>query len=96
MREVPVHLRQRVRVRGSIQRVVLGSWGTSPSLECLLADKTGELWLVLLGRRELPGLDEGTEIAAMGTPGIVRDRVIMLNPLVEILRRGSGPGDCEP
>lgn len=68
-----------------------GTWGSAPALECLLEDTTGEVWVVLLGRREHPGLAEGAEIDAMGTPGLARGRIAILNPLVELLPRDGAP-----
>jgi hypothetical protein len=73
-------LRQRAVVVGEIQSVASFErpWVRT---DAVLADRTGELILRFMGRATVPGLVAGRRVIAQGTPGVVRDAVVMLNPL---------------
>ena len=49
-----------------------------------LEDGTGELDLVFLGRRGVPGLGPGMSLTVEGTAALDNDRIVVLNPLYEI------------
>jgi hypothetical protein len=52
-------------------------------------DATGELDLVFLGRREVPGLGPGVRLTVEGTAAMDNERFVVLNPLYEV---EAGPG----
>ena len=60
-------------------------WAGVATLECTIVDGTGSIMVVLLGRRDHPGLRTGVNIRAVGVVGEHHGRLAMLNPLIEIL-----------
>ena len=81
-----LRFRQRARVAGRIRSVRIQPWSDVPSLECTLTDASGgELLVVFLGRREIPGVRTGTQIVAEGMVGDKRGGLAMLNPDYELL-----------
>jgi len=88
--------RQRVRVAGRIRSVRIQPWSGVPALECTLTDaSTGELMVVFLGRREVPGIRTGTQMIVEGMVGERRGRLAILNPQYELLSvPESEPGDA--
>jgi hypothetical protein len=56
-----------------------------------LEDATGEIHLVFLGRRGIPGLAPGAVVTVEGTAGVDNDRLVLLNPLYQI--ESTGPGE---
>jgi hypothetical protein len=88
-----LRFRQRARVAGRVRSVRVQPWSDVPSLECSLTDASGgELMLVFLGRREIPGIRTGTQIVAEGMVGDRRGSLAMLNPDYELL---AVPGQPE-
>ncbi len=78
--------RQHARVAGRIHSVRIQPWSGVPALECTLADASGaELLVVFLGRREVAGIRNGTQLAVDGVIGERRGRLAMLNPAYELL-----------
>ncbi len=57
----------------------------APALECRLVDGTGEIGVVFLGRRAVPGVDLGTRIRIEGVVGEGRRGPAVLNPSYELL-----------
>ena len=49
--------------------------------EAKLEDGTGVIVLRFMGQRRVPGLAPGRRMVALGTPGRVRDALVMLNPI---------------
>jgi hypothetical protein len=88
-----VGFRRRARVAGRVRSVRVQPWSDVPSLECTLTDASGgELAVVFLGRREIPGIRTGTQMIVEGMVGDRRGGLAMLNPDYELL---SVP-DAEP
>jgi amino acid transporter len=89
--------RQRARVGGRIRSVRVQPRAGVPSVECTLADATGQLLLVFQGRRRYPGVEPGAIITAEGMVGDRNRRTAMINPVIEIIRPGdtgaAGPPD---
>jgi hypothetical protein len=86
--------RQTARVAGRIHSVRIQPWSGAPALECTLADASGgELLVVFLGRREVPGVRNGTQLVSEGMVGERRGRLAMLNPHYELL--SVPPGESE-
>ncbi|MGH9105513.1 MAG: amino acid permease [Acidimicrobiales bacterium] len=78
--------RQRAKVAGRVRSMRIQPWSDVPSLECTLADASGgEVLIVFLGRREIPGVRTGTQMVAQGMVGDRRGGLAMLNPDYELL-----------
>jgi amino acid transporter len=77
--------RQRVRIAGRIHSLRVQSLGGSPALELSIADDTGTMTVVFIGRRQVGGLRPGVGLVVEGTVGAYRGAVAILNPVYEIL-----------
>jgi amino acid transporter len=84
-----VRWRQRVRVAGRVRSVSVQEWAGVPSLECALADETGSLTLVFLGRRAVPGVEPGVVLSAEGRAVARGGRLVLLNPDYRLLTTKS-------
>ncbi|HVA74428.1 MAG TPA: amino acid permease [Acidimicrobiales bacterium] len=81
-----VRHRQPARVAGRVKAVRIQPWSGVPTLECTLADGSGgELLVVFLGRRDVPGIRTGTELVVEGTIGERRGMPAIINPDYELL-----------
>jgi hypothetical protein len=82
-----VTLRQRNTVRGQIVSVATYErpWVRT---DAMLGDGTATLLLRFMGRASVPGLTAGRCVIAQGTPGLVRDAVVMVNPLYSFVTAG--------
>jgi hypothetical protein len=76
--------RLRVAVIARVTEARGGCLGGGPVFECFIADETGELTLLFLGRTVVPGVRVGIPLLAEGTIGIRAGRPVMLNPLITI------------
>ena len=86
--------RQRAKVGGRVRSVRVQPRAGVPSVECTLADETGQILLVFQGRRRYPGVEPGAVISAEGMVGARAGRSAMINPVVHIIRpaeTGSTP-----
>jgi amino acid transporter len=84
--------RQPARVAGRIRTVRVQPRAGVPSLECTIADATGQLMVVFQGRRRVAGIEPGAHVVVEGMVA-ARGRVLgMVNPLYWIL---STPGYAE-
>ena len=78
--------RQTTRVAGRIRSVRVQPSFDAPSLEATLTDASGgELLLVFMGRKAIPGIRTGTQLVATGAVGDRRGHLAMLNPDYELL-----------
>ena len=86
--------RQPAKIAGRIRSVRIQPGSGTPALECTVTDASGgELMVVFLGRREVPGIRTGTKLVLTGTVGDRRGQLAMLNPLYELLSVPEGePG----
>jgi amino acid transporter len=82
--------RQRARVTGRVKSVRVQAGAGVPSIECTIADSTGQLMLVFQGRRRVPGIEPGARITVEGMVGERGRRTAMINPLLTILRTAEG------
>ena len=80
-----VEHRQRVLVAGRVRALRVQPWSGVPALECTLADESGGIVVVFLGRREVPGIGVGVRLKAQGVVGEHHGRLAMLNPAYELL-----------
>jgi len=88
--------RQRAQVAGRVRSVRVQPRAGVPSLECVLADATGQLLLVFQGRRRVPGIEPGARLLVEGMVGERGRRTAMINPLYRILSGApTSPGDDE-
>jgi RecG-like helicase len=79
-------LRQRVRLAGVVRRITVRPLEGHESLEALLYDGTGEVTVVWMGRRTIPGLDLGTRVVVEGLIADQRGEKRLVNPSFEFLR----------
>jgi hypothetical protein len=54
-------------------------------LDVVVGDGSGMVTLRFMGRTEVPGMIAGCQIRVEGTPAIVRQVLVMLNPLYEFI-----------
>ena len=80
-----VRWRDRVRVAGRVRSMRVQPWSGVPSLECTIVDDTGGLTLVFLGRSSIGGIRLGTRLVAEGMISESRARLVILNPVYELL-----------
>jgi len=72
--------RQRVVVTGTIGTATTLPLGSGIAYACVLTDGTGQLSLVFLGRRDVPGLVPGACCTVEGTARMVDGSLVVLNP----------------
>ena len=78
-----------ITVVGRLRSVTLRPDSAVPAVEADLYDGTGNLTLVFLGRRAIPGITPGRILTAHGRP-VVRDGVrSMVNPRYELAAVGE-------
>lgn len=79
--------RSRVRVRGTLSKLRVRSRGatTTPWLEALLSDGSGEVTLVWMGRREIPGIHDGRRIEVDGRISTADGKRRIYNPVYTLL-----------
>lgn len=76
---------ERLTVRGVVRAVTLRPRSGTPALECELYDGTGVVVLVFLGRRRVVGVDPGRALRASGRVGSAEGRLVLHNPVYELL-----------
>jgi two-component system sensor histidine kinase KdpD len=79
-----VRSQDRVRLAGTILAAGTVAVGRGPAWRCVLADGTGELDLLFLGRAVVAALAEGTRCTVQGTAIPRQGRLTMWNPRYEI------------
>ena len=78
--------RQTTTVAGRVRSVRVQPSFDAPSLEATLTDASGgELLLVFMGRKAIPGIRTGTQLVATGTVGDRRGHLAMLNPDYQLI-----------
>jgi cytochrome c-type biogenesis protein CcmE len=75
--------RRRVRLAGVVKRITLTPIQGSESLEAVISDGTGEVSVVWMGRRMIPGLTLGTRVIVDGVVAREGSRSRMVNPIFE-------------
>jgi hypothetical protein len=81
IREAPG--RSPVKLAGVVRRITVRPLEGHESLEALLYDGTGELTLIWMGRRSIPGLNLGTRLVVEGVVGEQRTARRLVNPRFE-------------
>ncbi len=78
-------MRELVRVTGKIRAIRMQPQAGVPTLHARIDDGTGELTVVFLGRRQIPGIEVGRVVVAEGVVSEARIGRQMLNPVYRLL-----------
>ena len=79
-------LRSRAKLAGVVRRITVRPLEGYESLEALISDGTGEIEIVWMGRRSIPGLSLGTKVIVDGVVGENRGERRVVNPTFEFAR----------
>ena len=77
--------RQQATVEGRIRSVRVQPLAQAATLECVVADATGAISVVFLGRREVAGVTIGKHVRVTGRAGDHHGRLAIWNPSYELL-----------
>jgi amino acid transporter len=77
--------RNRAHVEGRVTSIKTAPRGSAPIVEVEVWDETGGVTLQFLGRREIAGLDVGSQLLAEGMVGETNGSLTILNPSYEIV-----------
>lgn len=83
--------RARARVRGRIESVSPPTSAGVSALDVEIADRTGTLHLLFVGRPAIPGINPGIELTVEGLVSSQAGRRVMYNPSYEIVPRKNEP-----
>ena len=83
IRIADAHVRERVKIAGVVNRITVLPMEGNESLEALVSDGTGEVTVVFMGRRSIPGLSLGTRLVVEGALGEQRGQRRIVNPRFE-------------
>jgi hypothetical protein len=83
--------RDRATVAGRVKSLRVQPWSGTPSLECTLADETGNITVVFFGRRAVGGVRVGTVMSVTGVAGRHHGMTAMLNPAYTIISSPPAP-----
>jgi hypothetical protein len=76
--------REKAKLAGVVRRITIRPLEGSQSLEALLDDGTGEITVVWMGRRAIPGLNLGTRLIVDGLVANQRGERRVVNPVFEL------------
>ena len=77
--------RSRAQVQGRVTSIKTAPRGAAPTLQVEIWDETGGVSLQFLGRREIAGLEVGSQMRAEGMVGEEEGSMVILNPSYELL-----------
>jgi amino acid transporter len=77
--------RKRAHVQGKVNSIKAAPSDSSPLVEVEIWDESGGVVLQFLGRREISGLEVGSEIRAEGMVGENNGQLVILNPSYSIV-----------
>ena len=80
-----IEWRRRAQVQGRVTSIKIAPRGSAPTLEVEIWDETGGVSLQFLGRREIAGLEIGSQLRAEGMVGEEEGSMVILNPSYELL-----------
>ena len=80
-----VQFRTRARCRGRVNAVRVQPLAGTPTLECTIADDTGQLTVTFLGRRNVPGIEVGRHLVVEGIAAEHHGRLSFINPDYQLL-----------
>ena len=75
--------REPVTVAGAVRRITVIPAQGGESLEAVVSDGTGEVTVVWMGRRVIPGLNLGTRVILRGVVGETPSGRRIVNPTLE-------------
>jgi hypothetical protein len=75
--------RTRAKLAGVVRRITVRPLEGNESLEALLWDGTGDVSVVWMGRRSIPGLNLGTRLVVEGVVADQRGKRRVVNPSFE-------------
>jgi CheY-like chemotaxis protein len=75
-----VRPRHQVTVIGTVRSVAVETIGASPAFRCGIADGSGEIALIFLGREQVAGLVLGRRCTAEGMACVYRGNLVIWNP----------------
>jgi RecG-like helicase len=78
--------RKRAHIQGRVTSIRTAPSGAAPVINVEIWDETGGVTLQFLGRREIRGLDIGTELRAEGMVADNDGKMNILNPSYELLK----------
>jgi hypothetical protein len=78
--------RKRAHIQGRVTSVRTAPSGSAPVINVEVWDETGGVTLQFLGRREIRGLDIGSELRAEGMVAENEGKMTILNPSYELLK----------
>ena len=80
-----IQWRKRAHVQGRVTSIKSAPRGSAPMLQVEVWDQTGGVTLQFLGRREIAGLEVGSQLRAEGMVGEEEGALTILNPSYELL-----------
>ena len=80
-----IQWRKRAQVQGRVTSIKTAPRGAAPTLEVEIWDETGGVSLQFLGRRDIAGLEVGSQMRAEGMVGEEEGSLVILNPSYELL-----------
>jgi RecG-like helicase len=80
-----VRWRRHVKVAGRVRAIRVQPWAEVASLELTIADRTGGLTVVFLGRRQIAGVRLGARIVVEGRVTAIRGQLAIMNPEYQLL-----------
>jgi hypothetical protein len=80
-----IQWRKRAQVQGRVTSIKGAPRGSAPYLQVEVWDQTGGVTLQFLGRRDIAGLEVGSQIRAEGMVGEEEGSLTILNPSYELL-----------
>ena len=80
-----IEWRKRAQVQGRVTSIKSAPRGSAPTLEVEIWDETGGVSLHFLGRRDIAGLEVGSQLRAEGMVGEEEGSMVILNPSYELL-----------
>jgi hypothetical protein len=75
--------RRPVKVAGVVKRITVTPIQGAESVEAVISDGTGEVAVIWMGRRSIPGLTLGTHVVVDGVIAVDRAGRRMVNPTFE-------------
>ena len=80
-----IEWRKRAQVQGRVTSIKTAPRGSAPTLEVEIWDESGGVSLHFLGRRDIAGLEVGSQLRAEGMVGEEEGSMVILNPSYELL-----------
>lgn len=78
-----------VTIAGVVSSVCLHPADQAPSLEVEVADDSGHMTVVWLGRRQIPGIEAGRRIVVCGRMTHTADHPVIFNPKYQLRPLGD-------